>query len=1357
MRRVLIVLVLSGVWLAPAWAQQVDNYELRALPAPGEVTIDGNLDDWDLSAGIFMCFDVGTLAETNSAWAYMMYDDQYLYLAFRFKDRTPLVNHLDPKNEPGEGWRSDAVQTRMQTDQVLHVDTWYWTDAQQPAMQINYVDMGLPPEQRKGRFLADALAEGAQAAFSLTEDGQGYVQEMALPWQLIRQEGQPYRAGETFRTGFECMWGDLTGRGSLPAHRLVDLINPKMPRRSFFWSSKEAWGTVVLLAENDVEPSPSASMAVSSLGDDDKLSLTERLSMKQTATSGPVELSYELPDNAYVTLVLEDEQGRRVRNLIADAFRPAGANVDYWDGADDEGHLVSPGRYQFRGLHYQDLDAIYQFTFGSPGNPPWETVDGRGAWLADHSTCQALAADDERIYLAAPNAESGNAVIAVDYSGQKLWGIARVRFWGDSGAALAVDDDHLYIAVDALKQIGVTPYGEVNKIILYRVDKRTGAYAPFAEGQAYHTIAEYDRDLYCAPRSEGDWIASGDHSPEYSRCDLMGMACREGQLYVSCYLTNRILVLDAEQGEVIKEISLSRPAGITVDNQGRLLAISGRKVVVVNPRSGATAPLIVGVGGGLRAPMSLTTDAQGNIYVGDWAREMCVKVFSPIGEPLRVVGKRGGRPWIGAWSREGMLLPRGLTVDAQQRLWVAEDDLYPKRVSIWNARGAFERELIGPPFYNEYGTNVNAFDPTRALLNGGELKLDWRTGQWQARGTAWRPTHPLALFGPNPRQHGSYRNIKVDGREFIVSSSRWVVISEWQGDRYQPLAALGHVGAFVHRYQGQVKHLAHGDQRLAVPILDEHRTPPEHRDKIKHPELWEWYPEETTNFCWSDRNGDALVQTDEIIFFEAPGTGPIRWDFLWANPVGEDLSIYPYNVVGGRELIWRVPRVGWTECGAPLYEPEQATLMVNRARKSAPGRNSSASWVFSEGEVLSTEAPLTLFDERGDPLWTYPNDWPGMGSHQAPASRPGLFIGPLFTLGEADLGGEIGRIFAIRANYGEDFIFTLDGLYIGNLFRDTRAAPEAFPAQAQPGLSLKNVSASGEPFGGTLWQNPDSGKVYVTVGSSAPSICEIRGLETIRRLSAESVEFTQVRYAQAEQLLAKKATEEQPPVFTLYRAPRRPEIDGQLNEWSSRSAASIYLDSYHQAEAFATYDDQNLYLAYRVNDKMELANGGQDWTILFKTGSAVEFEIGVDPQANPQRGQPVQGDKRLLIAPFQGELIAVLYDFVVPGAQEPTPFSSAVGTVVVDVVRKIETAVLAVTKGAGFYIVEAAIPLSELGLSPQPGTRLRGDFGVVWSDPTGRLNAARCYWANEAAGIVSDLPSETRLNPAMWGEIEIAE
>ena len=52
----------------------------------------------------------------------------------------------------------------------------------------------------------------------------------------------------------------------------------------------------------------------------DALTLAERIAIKTTATIGPVEIVYELPDKSYVTLVVESKEGKRVRNLIADTL-----------------------------------------------------------------------------------------------------------------------------------------------------------------------------------------------------------------------------------------------------------------------------------------------------------------------------------------------------------------------------------------------------------------------------------------------------------------------------------------------------------------------------------------------------------------------------------------------------------------------------------------------------------------------------------------------------------------------------------------------------------------------------------------------------------------------------------------------------------------------------------------------------------------------------------------------------------------------------------------------------------------------------------------------------------------------------
>ena len=159
--------------------------------------------------------------------------------------------------------------------------------------------------------------------------------------------------------------------------------------------------------------------------------------------------------------------------------------------------------------------------------------------------------------------------------------------------------------------------------------------------------------------------------------------------------------------------------------------------------------------------------------------------------------------------------------------------------------------------------------------------------------------------------------------------------------------------------------------------------------------------------------------------------------------------------------------------------------------------------------------------------------------------------------------------------------------------------------------------------------------------------------------------------------------------------------------------------------------------------------------MLHKTGSSVDFRIGADTDAEPGRAEPVAGDQRLVIAPFQGKLTAVLYRYVVPGATDRRSFSSLVGTVVVDAVQRVGGAELAAAEDETGYVLEAAIPLEDMGFQPQPGQNTNGDFGVIWSGPMGKRNAARCSWANKAAGIVSDLPSETRIHPDLWGEIVV--
>jgi hypothetical protein len=131
----------------------------------------------------------------------------------------------------------------------------------------------------------------------------------------------------------------------------------------------------------------------------------------------------------------------------------------------------------------------------------------------------------------------------------------------------------------------------------------------------------------------------------------------------------------------------------------------------------------------------------------------------------------------------------------------------------------------------------------------------------------------------------------------------------------------------------------------------------------------------------------------------------------------------------------------------------------------------------------------------------------------------------------------------------------------------------------------------------------------------------------------------------------------------------------------------------------------------------------------------------------------VPGDLRLLIAPFEGKDVAVLYRHRVPGAKDPVTFTCPWRSETVDVVKRLEDVTIAVQREGGRYRVEAAVPLAALGLVAPAGRVFRADFGVIYGDPDGTINMLRSYWANPATGLVNDVPGEIMLSPNLWGTV----
>ncbi|WP_269431626.1 sugar-binding protein [Chthonomonas calidirosea] len=1336
-----------------ALSQQTNNYELRAVPAPGKVVIDGKLNDWDLSGKILICYDVRRLINSHSAIAAAMYDKNYLYFAFHIKDKSPMVNHIDPNTQPGEGWKSDCVQIRLQSDRICHITAWYFTDRKQPCMQIHYGmwDKSDPDYAD----LNDALSRGAKEAFLKDTDGNGYTQELAIPWKLITKSGKPPKPGDVWRLGLEIFWGSPSGK-DWPELRYADVVNPQRMQREFFWTTPEAWGSLRFMAKGNLSPSSSLQL----------LSDAERLEKMEYSTRGPVAIKYYLPFDAGVTLVIEKPDGTRVKNLISDYPRKKGYNIDYWDGTDDNGKLVGPGEYRVRGLYHAPLDIRYEFAYGNPGNPPYDNSTGTGGWLSNHADPFAITTDQEGVYVACPYAEGACAVMKMDYKGQRQWGIP-----GISAGPLAVQNGYLYVLLGGAHPSTIWGIPE-NEVAIRRIDARTGKFAPWSDGKDTHAIATLPPiEKWWKPRRpEGEVVATHGFNADWCQRQTMGLAIGGGKLYASLYYENKIIVVNLDEGKAIGEIAIERPAGLACDKAGRLYAISGKRVVRIE-ENGNISPIVTS---GLSAPVGLALDSMGNLYVSDWGDAMCVKKFSPEGQLLLTIGKLGGRPLNGPYDPEGMFRPFELAVDAEGRLWVAEYDSSPRRISVWDTQtGKFLKEFCGTTHYGSMGAFINRLNPRMAFVLGNICELNWDKGLWRVIGTLHRPAAPNDLFHLDPDPFANLRMevINYKGRKLLIANDSFTTIIAELHDTYaKPLCAMG---SLIELYRtGEewpdiiLKNLVDDPKRLEE-LKRKYPRAFNGLDPLFGPDVYYMLaePDVRSMYLWIDKNGNGLVDEGEMRFFRKDELGGMRlWGRGWQTAYDGELNLYfsGKSKDGKRLQLWCLPLKGWNEVGAPIYDPHDAKKIVDMPVAGFPD---SFSWADKEGKVLLGENPMMLFSPEGKLLWSYPNPWPGEhGAFTAPHSKRGRVIGPLFVCGSVEVGHGVGEVFALRGVMGETYFMTIDGLYIANLFQDARGAPDALPDEPRRGMSIKDCTAGGEPFNGNFFQNPIDGHYYLEgpVGScrEASVVARVMGLANIHRLTTQRIIFSRADYAKAEKLFRERAKEEAQR-RTLAITRMKKAIEGVPSyddfDWSDPRVASWSYDMNHSVErATWSYDDKNLYIAFQgVADDTPMINNGQDWQLLFKTGDALLFELRTTPDNDSPNVLP--GDIRLLFSVFHGEPIAVLYNYKVPGTTQPYRFSSPVGTTLIDQVEILKDAKVVFDRGSDNYSARIVIPLADIGFKPEKGKYYRGDFGVIYSDKLGKTDELRMFWSNPLGAMISDVFSESQINPSYWGKFQVEE
>jgi hypothetical protein len=1068
--------------------------------------------------------------------------------------------------------------------------------------------------------------------------------------------------------------------------------------------------------------------------------------VKAQSSKPPIAIPFNLTEAGYVTLVVENENGQRVRNLVAETWFKAGKNIAYWDGLDDLGRDTEAARhgvyhipskpvpastYRVNGIVHQKINTSYEFSVYTTGNPPWNTADHTGAWLANQSAPQAAAfvpasqspTKQPVVFLGSYISEGPDGFAWVDLNGKKLGG----RKWL-GGAWTAAP----FIARDAGQQAakGISVY----VASVWETGKKSGQ----GELRLSAFPANNTKPIFLYPI--GPLGADGD-----MKLEIGGLAVRNGIAVVSLTRKNKLLLINVKEKKVIKSLDVVKPMGLTFNSKGELLILSEKKLYKINTVTDINnIPKPSLINGTLLAPVGIATDDHDRIYISDAADSHQVKVFSSEGVFISAIGK-AGVPKAGPYDPLHMNNPAGLTIDSKQQLWVAENDYIPKRVSVWTLEGKFIKAFYGPGQYGGGGT-LDPHDKTKfyyAEMKRGsmEFKLDWETGESKLQKILYRKSSESMLLAF--RSAIPETPLYVNGRRYFtnaynsnpISGHPTAYLFAERGGKLYPAAAMGRADTWDLLKEPQFK--------PALPIDADLRR--------KNPNFQLF-------FIWTDLNEDGKVQPSEVSFKKGAVGGVT---------VMPDLA-FCISQVAGKSL--KFAPVKFTDQGTPIYQMSNAQILASGVQQpGSSGGDQALSTADGWAVITQGISPFGRYSisgtKDGKPMWSYPNMWPGLhASHTAPLpdfsgeliGTTRLLGGPITTTGKKPLS-----IWAINSNHGMVYIFTNDGLFVTTLFNHMRAGKKWSMPTATRKMDINELTLGEENFWPSITQT-EAGEIYLVDGARS-ALVKVDGLQSITRLPAIKIEVSpddlkkSLELNNKSEAIRQENTESK--ILKVLKLSRPLTIDGKLDDWKDAEWASI--DSrgvksnfnsksapFALKAAIAVSQDK-LYASYKTGEPNLLKNSGETPLALFKTGSALDLMIGSSSTANPKRTKAVEGDLRIIVTQVNGKPRALIYRAVVTGAkqEDKVPFSSPSRTITFDQVEDIAKQLeFAEGKDGNF---EIAIPLSILGLIPKSGVSIKGDIGVIRGD--GYETISRTYWSNKATAIVSDVPSEAELTPNLWG------
>ncbi|AWI09330.1 FlgD immunoglobulin-like domain containing protein [Ereboglobus luteus] len=1309
-----ILLLALGALLATAPIRAADDdsgatmsyvTNVTVVPAPGAVTIDGRDNDWDLSAGMWS-YNSPELVDTYSIWTHMMWDEKGIYYLARIHDIDPLKN-ASKGVDFDRAWRGDAVQLRTIFDNKspdehqIHITLYYSTAEQKPYMLAQHGGWrDKPPYDNTGparpdltkRFGNSMEAFGGKVAMRAWDNGKGYNMEAFMPWSYLRLGGKPIAPGGQFVIGWETMWAANMGPGDVPESSTRHRLADGV-------NTPKANRIFMFRARDHW-----GSATISNTGNLNITAGQRALQQQRLAallnldTAGSIAINYTIPAIAAdapareVTIAIDNARGERVRNLIAQYPRTGEKITDYWDGLDDAGKPVAPGSYTAVIADHAPVKLELLTTVYNAGTPPWLTLERNVTWGSDHGSATSIATHGKRVVAGFSMPEAGRGMSSLDIDSGADWSVRT------SASDIIATDDYIYAFEFDIWQ---------KKYLVTRIDAKTGRTAPFVLPDGRQLVSrELDLPLPKVDVASATAITEGLARVAFAQSITIALGERALWLLLP---ENKLYKIDIDSGQILE----NRPApGLRAirSRNGNIYAVLADKTLwqlnastlerqrqLLN-LSAVSKPVRIGVSQDERR-VAVCDAGTNQVFVYDLNGDAAPSAI--IGKPKPGATDRAAGPF----DRDDVMLPVSADFDARGRIWIAEGTSNVHRVSVWKPNGSFDDEYWGASPYGATHGYAIPHDPTRFIAMGLEFKVD--AGIDSARRKS--AEIPLYYHPALVRTQGQVRRVTDAGgrvHEFAFAT-----------------------GPTDQRALIICRRAANGEFVPATALF----PPIDNRTRRDRTPLSEFLPDSKQPCAWIDKNGNGCVERNELITagiaFKAHYWSPgwVRPDMTIFDPAQ---NIYPLQKIDAN--------------GVPVYDFKNPRRPKNTITVIERPSSCGTPLVDDAGNITDGISYHTADGRRG----AYPNPY---GRWDAPAARAGLLIAPFRTNGVIENIPGVGSATMLQGDRGQWFMMSFDGLYLTSLFQDIKGI-----------VTMDATHIGGESFGGHVWRvtdGPMKGKVLVQSGQAYFGIFEVKNLDTMRRQTvALKVTADDIARGRAIAASRKKSDDAEAPLVITKRktlpsaAPATTLARGDA--LAKDTPFTLVRESGNDSRWFKVSllaDKRELALAWQVADPSPWKNGADNITHAFIGGDALDLKLDI----------PGRGPVRLLTAKVNGEPRVIYWQKSASKKENPQTYvvgnnlSNARNFDIVKILPGAKIDVKIAPDGKG-YTALVRIPLADIGLDGKKlPEKLRGVAGVIYSDASGTNRAARLYWHDKATDMVNDVPTESDVNPARFGEIEI--